>query len=106
MYDREIKQRLSESRAKRVWTMPSWSCFDRRSNIVNPTQKEAQTFGYTKDLITLSLSLRYSPTITYTLLRLAGTRVNIRLSMQSCKGGRIVFYPYQNDFINIEEYED
>ena len=26
-----------------------------------------------------------------TLLECAGTRVNIRLSMQSCKGGRIVF---------------
>ena len=55
MYDREIKQRLSESRAKRVWTLPSVSCFDRRSNIVNPMQKEAQVFGYSKDLITLSL---------------------------------------------------
>ena len=38
-----------------------------------------ETFGHSKDLITLYLSLKYSPTITYTLLRLAGTRVNIRL---------------------------
>ena len=34
--------------------------YDRRSNIVNPTQKEAQTFGHSKDLITLSLSLSLS----------------------------------------------
>ena len=36
-------------------------------------------FGHSKDLITLSLSLslRYSPTIAYTLLRGAGTRVKI-----------------------------
>ena len=62
-------------------------------NYVNREKRMADLFGHSKDLITLSLSLslRYSPTITYTLLRLAGTRVNIRLSMQSCKGGRIVF---------------
>ena len=64
-------------------------------NYVNGEKRMADLFGHSKDLITLSLSLslslRYSPTITYTLLRLAGTRVNIRLSMQSCKGGRIVF---------------
>ena len=28
--------------------------YDREINIVNPTQKEAQTFGYSNDLITLS----------------------------------------------------
>ena len=62
-------------------------------NYVNREKRMADLFGHSKDLISLSLSLslRYSPTITYTLLRLAGTRVNIRLSMQSCKGGRIVF---------------
>ena len=71
-------------------------------------QKEAQVFGYSKDLITLSLSLslRRSPTIAYTLLSGAGTRVNIRLFLQSGKGGRIVFLSPLNDFINIEEYED
>ena len=51
--------------------------------------------GHSKDLITLSLSLslslRYSPTIAYTLLRGAGTRVKIRLSLQTGKGGRSVF---------------
>ena len=49
--------------------------------------------GHSKDLITLSLSLRYSPTIAYTLLSCAGTRVNIRLSLHPCKGSRSVFYP-------------
>ena len=41
-----------------------------------------------------------------TLLKCAGTRVNIRLFLQSGKGSRIVFYPYKNYFLNIEEYED
>ena len=41
--------------------------------------------------LSLSLSLRYSPTIAYTLLRGAGTRVKIRLSLQTGKGGRSVF---------------
>ena len=66
---RELKQRLSESRAKRVWALPNrWSseshqaclngrvvtevgeanvsCFDRRSNIVNAEQKVAQIFAF------------------------------------------------------------
>ena len=41
--------------------------------------------------LSLSLSLRYSPTIAYTLLRLAGTRVNIRLFLQTGKRSRIAF---------------
>ena len=104
---RELKQRLSESRAKRwssesrsklvcilpsrdrvrgtqiVWALPNrWSseshqaclngrvvtevgeanvsCFDRRSNIVNGAKRMAETFGHSKDLITLSLSLSLS----------------------------------------------
>jgi hypothetical protein len=57
MYDREIKQRLSEGKAERVRALPSVSCFDRRSNIVNPAQKEAQTFGHSNIFATLSLSL-------------------------------------------------
>jgi len=73
MYDREIKQRLSEGKAERVRALPSVSCFDRRSNIVNPAQKEAQTFGYSKDLITLSQVL----TANYTLLNIAGARAII-----------------------------
>ena len=48
-------------------------------NYVKGEQIMTETFGHSKDLITLYLSLKYSPTITYTLLRLAGTRVNIRL---------------------------
>jgi len=45
--------------------------------------------GHSKDLITLSL--RYSPTVAYTLLRHAGTRVKIRLSLHPCKGSH-TFY--------------
>ena len=60
-------------------------------------------FGHSKDLITLSLSLslslRYSPTIAYTLLSCAGTRVNIRLSLHPCKGSRIVFIPIRQQII-------
>lgn len=48
-------------------------------NYVKGEQIMTETFGHSKDLNTLSLSLKYSPTITYTLLRLAGTCVNIRL---------------------------
>ena len=55
--ENNIKQRVSESRAKRVWTLSSVSCFDQRSNIVKREQKSAQIFGSSKDLITLSLSL-------------------------------------------------
>ena len=85
---RELKQRLSESRAERVRTLPSVSCFDRRSNIVNGKKRMTDSFGHSKDLITLSLSLslslslRYLPTVAYTLLRGAGARVNIRLFLQ------------------------
>ena len=53
---RELKQRLSESRAKRVWALPSVSCFDRRSNITNGAKRMADLFGYSKDLITLSFN--------------------------------------------------
>jgi len=51
----------------------------REINYVNAEQKVAQILGHSKDLITLSLSLslRRSPTIVYTLLRGAGTRVKI-----------------------------
>ena len=71
--------------------MPSWSCFDRRSNIVNPTQKEAQTFGYSKDLITLSLS----QVLTYNNLYIIKTRGHPRkytAFLAIGKGSRIVFY--------------
>ena len=49
-------------------------------NYVNGEKRMADLFGHSKDLITLSH--RYSPTIAYTLLRLAGTRVNIRLFLE------------------------
>ena len=37
-------------------------------NYVNGEKRMADLFGHSKDLITLSLSHRYSPTIAYTLL--------------------------------------
>ena len=43
---RELKQRVSESRAKRVWALPSVSCFDRRSNNVNGAKIMAETFAF------------------------------------------------------------
>ena len=62
-------------------------------NIVKRAKRMVEFLGHSKDLITLSLSLslRYSPTIVYTLLRGAGTRVKIRLFLQSGKGSRSVF---------------
>ncbi len=63
--------------AIRITTM----CKREMINYVNGEKRMADLFGHSKDLITLSLSLslslRYSPTIDYTLLRLAGTRVKI-----------------------------
>lgn len=58
-------------------------------NYVNREKRMADLFGHSKDLITLSL--RYSPTVAYTLLRHAGTRVKIRLSLHPCKGSH-TFY--------------
>ena len=81
--------------------------YDRRSNIVNPTQKEAQTFGYSKDLITLSLSL--SQVLTYNNLYIIKTRGHPRkytAFLAIGKGSRLFFYPHSNYFLNIEEYED
>ena len=66
----------------------------RELNNTNGEKIMAETFGRSKNLYTLSLSLslshRYSPTITYTLLKYAGARVNIRLSLQKCKGGQFL----------------
>ena len=69
----ELKQRLSESRAKRVWTLPSVSCFNRarallacyqrdarRLNNHNTAKRMTETFGHSDYLITLSLSLSLS----------------------------------------------
>ena len=92
MYDREIKQRLSEGKAERVRALPSVNCFDRRSNIVNPTQKEAQTFGHSKDLITIS----YSPTITYTLIESACVRASIYgISCNRAREVALFFSPFE-----------
>ena len=61
--------------------LPSGSCFDRRSNIVNGEKRMTDSFGHSNNFATLSLSLslslRYSPTIAYTLLRLVGDRASI-----------------------------
>ena len=51
---RELKQRLSESRAKRVWTLPSVSCFNRRLNNHNTAKIMAETFGRYNIFATLS----------------------------------------------------
>jgi len=69
---RELKQRLSESRAKRVWTLPSVSCFNRarallacyrrdarRLNDHNTAKRMAIKFGHSDNLITLSQALAY-----------------------------------------------
>ena len=89
MHLREIitKQRVSEGRAKQVWTLPNVSCFDRRSNNVKRENRRsseskamlafalpsrdggrlyvkrmADFLGHSNDLITLSLSLTLSGT--------------------------------------------
>ena len=83
MHHREnIKQRVSESKAERVWALPNrWSseshqaclngrfasevgvanvsCFDRRSNIVKREQKMTEFLGHSNNFATLSLSLSY-----------------------------------------------
>lgn len=87
MYDREIKQRLSEGKAERVRALPSVSCFDRRSNIVNPAQKEAQTFGYSKDLITLSGT---NSQLYITKFR-GRPRDDLWIFLQACKEIRLFF---------------
>ena len=62
-----------------------------KSNNANAAKRMTYFLGHSNIFATLSLSLRYSPTIAYTLLRLAGTRVNIRLFLQTGKGSRIAF---------------
>ena len=90
MPEREnLKQRVSESRAKRVWALPSGSCFDRRSNIVKREQKMTDSFGHSNNFATLSCANRQSH-----LIKIRGRpRVNIRLFLERTKGGRSVFCP-------------
>ena len=77
MPHRELKQRVSESRAKRVWTLPNrWSseshqaclngrvatevgvasvsCFNRRLNNANRAKIMADSFGHSNNFATLS----------------------------------------------------
>ena len=75
--------------------------FDQRSIIVNGVKRMADLFGYSKDLITLSLSLSLSLSCAnrqfFYINNRAGTRVNIRFSLLSGKGDRIVFCPLTMD---------
>ena len=81
MYDREIKQ-LTLGKARTRSALPSLKrCFDRRSNIVNPAQKEAQTFGHSNIFATLS-----GTNSQLYLLNIAGVRaINIWIFLQTCK---------------------
>ena len=65
-------------------------------NIVKRVKRMTDSLGHSANFATLSLSLSLSLSQvltynTYTLLRSAGTRVNIRFFLHPCKGGRIVF---------------
>ena len=54
-----------------------------RENIIIVKREKRMTDFLGHSNIFATLSLRRSPTVAHTLLRFAGTRVNIRLSMQS-----------------------
>ena len=99
---RELKQRLSESRAKRVWALPSVSCFDRRSNIVNGAKRMAEMFGHSNNFASLSLSLSQALASNTSIKNRGHPRVNIRLFLQKCKGSQLVFCPRLNVKTNIE----
>ena len=110
---RELKQRLSESRAKRwssesrsklvcilpsrdrvretqiVWALPSVSCFDRRSNNVNGAKIMTDSLGHSNIFATLSLSLSGANRQSY-FIKSAPACVNIRLFLGRCKG-RLLF---------------
>ena len=88
---------------------------DQRSNFVKDTKNVALTFGGTNNLITLSLSLSLSQVLARRIRTLAKARtaspplvlyahtcVNIRLSMHSCKGSLLVFYPHDGDFLQSD----
>ena len=64
----------------------------------NAAKIMAETFGRYNIFATLSLSLSQALTASHTLLEIAGTRANIRLSLLTGKGGRSVFYPHRNIF--------
>ena len=121
MHHREnIKQRVSESKAERVWALPNrWSseshqaclngrfasevgvanvsCFDRRSNIVKREQKMTEFLGHSNNFATLSLSLSLSlshicANRQSSFIRNRGRpRVNIRLFLHPCKKSRTIY---------------
>ena len=52
----------------------------------------AETFGHSKNLYTLSQVLTYNNLY---IVKYAGARVNIRLSLQKCKGGQfLLLHPH------------
>ena len=66
---------------------------DRRSNYVNGQQIVGRFLGGLENLITLSQALTSNTSIK----KRGPPRVNIRLSLQKCKGGQLVFCPHAAD---------
>ena len=77
---------------------------EREIIIVNGEKIMAEMFGHSNNFATLSLSL--SQVLTYSsshIIKKRGhPRVNLRLSLQKCKGGQLVFCPPLNVKTNIE----
>ena len=69
---RELKQRISESRAKRIFVLPNGSCFNRRLNNANEVKRMTDFLGHSYIFATLSLSLSQVLTASHTLLEIAG----------------------------------
>ena len=73
----------------------------RELNITNGAKRMAEMFGHSNNFATLSLSLFLSLSLSLScanrqshLIKIRGRpRVNIRLSLQKCKGGQLVFVP-------------
>ena len=63
--------------------------------IVNGEKRMAEMFGHSNNFATLSLSLSLSQALaSNTSIKNRGhPRVNIRLSLQKCKGSQLVFVP-------------
>ena len=61
-------------------------------NNVKRDKRMAEFLGHSNNLITLSHSLTGTNRQSYIIKNRGRPRVNIRLFLQRCKGGRIVFY--------------
>ena len=74
--------------------------YRRELNNANAVKRMIDFLGHSNNFTTLSLSLSLSQALTYNSLYIIKTRgrprVNIRLSLHPCKGGRIVFYSHRN----------